>query len=423
MRRQEEERMTWQMYLINTGKFLNVCVVYWVIQLGRCVLFSFLLLPLILLVRKVLPRNFVFLRGLVWSILFVLPFLGRLRLFYETKIGVRGMIWWNNLCMEHVWLCWIYIAGIVGMWFYLVRKRRKLRKHILRMEQSELNGTRIYVSEMAVSPFAFGLVFPRIVMPEMFFKEYGEEEMDMVLLHEKTHIRLGHLWIYYIYDIWRVLFWLNPLFTICMKYLRADMEGVCDKVVLRKLKKPVYEYGQLLIKSIHMLQTETGDFPAAFIGQKEYRNFKERLKLVLEYRPYRSRLVTAACLCAVGFLVLVLSGLHRISYPLYTEDESVMIYDDSFKVLMTDDQKALRGAFSVDEENAYIKREAMDQVLNEKKIDAKRFYISFGGYMKLPGMGGGTNAVYVDYEGTSGDLVIPYRDCEKDWWIWLFKRM
>ncbi len=415
--------MTWQMYLINTGKFLNACVVYWVIQLGRCVLFSFLLLPLILLIRKTLLKNCVFLKGLVWSILLILPFLGKLRLFYESRIGVRGMIWWNNLCMDHSWLCWIYIAGIAGMWFYLVRKRRKLRRDILKMKETESGGTRVYVSEMSVSPFAFGLVFPRIVMPEMFFKEYGEEELEMILLHEKMHIRLGHLWIYYFYDIWRVLFWLNPVFTICMKSLRADMEGVCDKAVLHKSERSAYEYGQVLLKSTRMLQTAEGDFPAAFIGQREYRNFKNRLSQVIKYRPYRRRSVTAVCLCTVVFLAAMLFGLHRISYPLYTEDESVMIYDDSFEILMLDDQKALEGAFSVDEENAYIKREAMDQVLREKEIDAKRFYISFGGYMKLPGMGSGVNAVYVDYEGTSGDLVIPYRDCEEDWWVWVFKRV
>lgn len=415
--------MRWQMYLINTGKFLDACVVYWVIQLGRSALFSLLLLAFLLLLRKALPKKAVFMRGLLWSILLVLPFLGKLRFFYESRMGVRGMIWWNNLCMDHSWLCWMYIAGILGMWSYLVRKRKRLKKHILKMQESELYGTRVSVSELAVSPFVSGLIFPRIVVPEMFLREYGSEEMEMILLHEKTHIRLGHLWIYYIYDLWRALFWVNPLFTVCMKDFRADMESICDQVVLHKSKKTAYEYGQLLLKTTRLLQSAEGDFPAAFAGQTEYRNFRERLKQVVEYRPYRKITVAVSCLCMAAVLLSSLIWIHRISYPLYTEDDSVMIYDDSFQILLTEDRNELRGAFSVDEENAYIRREVMDQIFEERQIDAERFYVSFGGYMKLPGMGGGANAVYVDYAGTSGDLVLPYRDCEEDWWIWVFKRV
>lgn len=415
--------MTWQMYLVNAGKFLNVCAVYWVIQLGRCALFSFLLLPLVLLLRKNLPENRVFLRGAVWSSLLILPFLGKLRLFYETRIGVRGMIWWNNLCMDHIWLCWMYIAGILVMWCRLIRKQKKLRRCVLKMRETELCGIKVYVSEMAVSPFVFGLVSPRIVMPEIFFEAYGKEELEMILLHEKTHIRLGHLWIYYLYDIWRGLFWINPFFSFCMKYLRADMENVCDKVVLHNSKKSAYEYGQVLLKSTRLLQEQVKGFPAAFIRAKEYPGFKKRLRQVMAYQSYGKTSVTALCLCTAVLLAGILFGVYQVSYPLYTEDESIMIYDDSFEVLMVDDWGELQDAFSVDEENAYINRVALDQVFREKKIEAGHFYISFGGYTKLPGMGGGTNAVYVDYKGTAGDLVIPYQDNEKDPWNWLFKRM
>lgn len=411
-----------QWYLSNIGKILSVFTVYWVIQLGRCVLFSVLLLPLLMIGRAVLKKT-VFLKGSLWSLLLILPFLGKLRFFYETRVGVRGFIWWNNLCMEHTWVSWIYFAGVLAMWIYVVVRRRRLGRHISHMKKTEICGTDVYVSELAVSPFAFGLFRSRIVIPEIFLQSYGEEELEMIVLHEKTHIRLGHLWFYFIYDIWRALFFPNPLFTVCLKYFRSDMEDICDKVVIRKSCKSAYEYGQLLVKSIQMLKTEKTPFFAAFAGEGEYKNFKKRLERVVGYRSYRKISVFGLCLCAILILTGIFVEINRISYPLYTEDDSVMIYSDSFEKLTTGSKEELREAISVDRRNIYIKRSALENIFQEKGIEADAFYIGFGGYMKLPGMGGGVNAVYVDYGGQADTLIIPYQDNSRELFNSLFKKM
>ena len=48
------------------GRLLDFCAAYYTTQLVRCAAFSFLLLALVLLARKMLFSRRTFLRGLLW---------------------------------------------------------------------------------------------------------------------------------------------------------------------------------------------------------------------------------------------------------------------------------------------------------------------------------------------------------------------
>ena len=67
-------------------RFLNLLdnlTTYFSIQLGRCVLLSFPVLALILILRRGVFMKTTFLKGMVWGIFTVVPFLGKLSLFYD----------------------------------------------------------------------------------------------------------------------------------------------------------------------------------------------------------------------------------------------------------------------------------------------------------------------------------------------------
>ncbi len=59
--------MMWQIkwHFINALSILNDSIIYFCIQLGRCVLFSFPALALVLILRTAILRKAVFLRGMV----------------------------------------------------------------------------------------------------------------------------------------------------------------------------------------------------------------------------------------------------------------------------------------------------------------------------------------------------------------------
>ena len=50
------------------------------------------------------------------------------------------------------------------------------------------------VTDMNVTPLTVGLFAPKIVIPKVMLESYSREELRSVIQHERTHIRLGHLW-------------------------------------------------------------------------------------------------------------------------------------------------------------------------------------------------------------------------------------
>ena len=140
------------------------------------------------------------------------------------------------------------------------------------MEKRMVDHTVIYVTKTPVTPSTVGVFRPKIIMPEVILKGYDRKDFQTILLHEKTHIRLGHLLFYFLWDILRALLWLNPFLAIGTKYFREDMEEICDWVTIKRSKGRAYAYGQLLLKSMRVLQAESKDFNmyATFTGDKEY---------------------------------------------------------------------------------------------------------------------------------------------------------
>ncbi len=153
---------------------------------------------------------------------------GKIKFFYENTIGIILFSWWTEICKAHIWINWLYLCGIFVYAARLFYKKRKLKKLVAGMERRILEDTSIYVTKMPVTPSTIGLFRPKIVMPETMLKEYDRKELQTILLHEKTHIQLGHLLFYFLWDILRALLWLNPLLAIGTKFFREDMEEVCD---------------------------------------------------------------------------------------------------------------------------------------------------------------------------------------------------
>lgn len=219
----------------NSGiNFLNLAAVYYVIQLIRSVLFSFVVCACVFTLRKTVLKNKVFLKGALWCLFIPVLFMGKMRFFYENRTGVKLFTSWTGICMDHIWICWLYLCGVLVYAALLFYRRRKLKKLVAGMEKRKVDNTIIYVTKMPVTPSTIGIFRHKIIMPEIILKEYSNEEFQTILLHEKTHIQLGHLLFYFLWDILRVLLWLNPFLTIGTRYFREDMEEICDWVTIKR---------------------------------------------------------------------------------------------------------------------------------------------------------------------------------------------
>lgn len=131
---------------------------------------------------------------------------------------------------------WFYIVGlslIVG--YYLIALIRFIN---IRIKSKSENGI-IYMNDN-ISPFSF---LKTIYMP---VKLKGSSEQEVILIHEKAHIRLYHSLDVILFTIIALLQWFNPFAWLILKSLKElheyqadqktiesgiEVEGYCNQVI------------------------------------------------------------------------------------------------------------------------------------------------------------------------------------------------
>lgn len=424
--------------------FLEACAVYITMQLVRCAAFSVILAVLVMLLRK-LCANYIFVKGMLWAFLLFLPFLGRLRMFYENE-AVFSQTWWlTAVTMQFVWFDWIYMAGVFVSMIWIFGKWFRLRRIVGKMKIKEVCGQDISISEWSVTPFTVGLLKPRIVLPQILIDHDSAEELEAILRHERTHIRLGHLWFYLFWDVLRCLLWVNPLFIVCQKYFREDMEDICDRVCIQNSGSPAREYGIMLLQntgrlngslsgegrlSDHRKITRSGSGPmppaVSYAGENDFEKMKRRIGRIAGFRPYRRRQCAGIAVVLAVWMIAAAAAIWHGSYPRCSELDQVLVHDGAGR-LLSQDMERLEKIISYDDRFVYVDREAFEQLLRENQADTgDGIFIVFGGFQKLPGVGGNADSCQYpgDVEDGDGTMVrIPYEKRKDSLAVALYKML
>lgn len=407
--------------------FLDVCAVYYTLQLTRCVAFSLALTGVVMLLRSTIFRKRIFAKGMLWALFLLLPFFGKLRLFYENALAVKLSWRFTGAIMAYRWIGRIYMGHVfIGLCCICI-KRYWLGRMVARLGpfgrgRSYAGGGNIYITDRNVTPFAVGLCFPKIILPRVMMGRYTKKELEMVIRHERTHIRLGHLWCYLLWDILKCLLWANPFMYICQKYFRADLEHICDKVCIQQGQAPAYEYAALLLKSMRLLRcVQEGFAPAAaYADAGDFKEVKKRMVHIAQFTPYqKARCRCAVCMAALC-LLLLLAGIRKISYGRYSEMEGVIVHNNR-EVLLYDSNE-LRRAVSYDGQYVYVKSEAFEKLLGASYREPE-LYIVFGGFEKFPGIGGNADSCLYRNPSKKKAVRIPYEKQADNWLVTLYKLM
>lgn len=157
----------------------------------------------------------------------------------------------------------------------------------------------IYLSEKIVSPAVYGIVKPKIILPAT----YKDIDLELVILHEKAHIRsFDNLWRVIAFIIVSV-HWFNPLCWLFLKGFLTDLELSCDERVLTKLGA---EHAKAYASSL--LETNQGVtvFACAFGGAK----IRTRIENILSFKKitWLSFSVFAVLLAVIFYTLLTNAG-------------------------------------------------------------------------------------------------------------------
>lgn len=112
---------------------------------------------------------------------------------------------------------------LVSYWIFLARVRSRLTYG------GEYDGLPYYRCSAVDGPIMVGFFRPRVLLPEA---ETPPDELEMVLAHERTHLRRGDLWYKLVLLAANAVHWFNPAVWLMARRANKDMEYSCDEKVV-----------------------------------------------------------------------------------------------------------------------------------------------------------------------------------------------
>ena len=211
---------------------------------------------------------------------------------------------------------WLWLTG-AGVWISIqlvsvVRFRRMVRAtaepfaappHLLELlRRYEVSPTRVFTTPLRGAPFVTGLLDARMFLPADFLQRFSVQEQRWITLHELTHVKRRDLWLRLAAEVFRAVFWFNPLAHVAVHALRRDQEYACDQdVVSRCTRHERYEYGKALL---------LGASPPQRSFLASFGNSKERFIMLGRHRHSALRTVLGTAVCAlIGVYALTSSPL------------------------------------------------------------------------------------------------------------------
>lgn len=189
--------------------------------------------------------------------------------------------------LSAVWVLGVSVMLVRFMVSYFGLKRRL--KTALCLEDN------IFISDNIGTPFIFGIVKPRIYIPE----NLPENRRRLIILHEKFHIRrLDHIAKIVIY-LALCIHWFNPVVWLCFSLCERDMEMSCDEAVTGKMTRSERaDYSEALLAAA---PKKAVSFTAGFSESPT----EKRIKNVLSFKK-PAFWITAFCVLAAVVSVVIL---------------------------------------------------------------------------------------------------------------------
>ena len=147
------------------------------------------------------------------------------------------------------------------------------------------------------TPFVFGIIKPKIYLPQ----SIGKEDVPFVIAHENIHIQRADYIIKPLAYAIMCVHWFNPFLWIMFRLLECDMERSCDEAALMQLGSDARKgYAQALL-NISVKKSSLSGGKLVSFGNNSVR---QRIKNILRNKQYgiaatviALMIITVSCVC------------------------------------------------------------------------------------------------------------------------------
>ena len=197
----------------------------------------------------------------------------------------------------------------------------------------------LYASCNISSPVSYGLLHPKVIIPQDMDILLSNEDVRFIFLHELLHYRHKDAALNYITCILQVIYWFNPFIWYGFRELQKDREIACDSSVIHIVgKSQSTNYGYTLIKYAQRMQHNAFLSPLSRLGG-EKKVMIQRIKEIANYKTNtpKQRRKSAALLLLICTIVYCISPLltvyaaHDVSYDFQSQNVETMDLSSYFK--------------------------------------------------------------------------------------------
>ena len=178
---------------------------------------------------------------------------------------------------------------------------------------------RIRCSDAVTVPMVWGLFRPTILLPAD-AKNWQEERLRAVLLHELAHIRRNDWESQLIAQITCAIYWFNPLVWFATRRMRLEAERACDDHVLNAGYQ-LTDYAQHLVEIVRTAKL-AGSASRAAVAIARSSKIEERIRMILAENLNRRPMTKVAVIIGNCIVILFagLIGTARLAEAVNQED-------------------------------------------------------------------------------------------------------
>lgn len=276
-------------------------------------------------------RGYVDISYWIWKVV-LLSFWCPISFFVLLKIrknGLYGFEFWKTAFIMDIAsiLFFIWVAGTVICIIRYGNQHRKIHKAIRQCEVKEQSpilqeqiseiskrvklhrSVKPVILHMIEVPMAYGLFQPKVLLPA---KEYSQQELEVILLHELVHHKHHDLFWKQLFQITRCIYWFHPAMQDILRQLDQWGETACDMTVSRYVKS-VKDYFNIII-TIAVERPECDVYMAGLCeGTKLLMLRMQRMNAYMKKRPLK-KVVSAGLVIMVFGVSAVTVAASSVGY-------------------------------------------------------------------------------------------------------------
>lgn len=184
--------------------------------------------------------------------------------------------------------------------------------NIMKECKSQINtkkNIKLYVSSNISSPMTYGIIFPKIIVPQNIITSLDYNELKFIFLHEMVHIKRYDVLFNILGMLVCILHWFNPLVWYVFFRSKKDCELACDESVLKYLGRHEHKtYGLTLIQMLEF--TISTKINNTLVAKALINDRSEANARILQINNFNQKSKPVIIFSSIIILIIALLGLN-----------------------------------------------------------------------------------------------------------------